>query len=48
MLDVVLSCLDEIAGSALMVATHDARVADRMRSSWMIEGGRLDVGAAQR
>jgi predicted ABC-type transport system involved in lysophospholipase L1 biosynthesis ATPase subunit len=45
LMDVVLSCMDEIADGALLVATHDTSVADRLTTTWRIEGGTLDAMA---
>jgi predicted ABC-type transport system involved in lysophospholipase L1 biosynthesis ATPase subunit len=46
--DVVLSCMDEIVDGALVVATHDRSVADRLKTRWRIEGGALDAMAKKR
>jgi ABC-type lipoprotein export system ATPase subunit len=46
-LDVMLSCVAE-SGAALVVATHDAVVADRMPLRWGIEDGRLTTGVVIR
>jgi len=48
LMDVVLRCMDEVDGGALLVATHDRAVADRLGTSWRIEGGTLDALAKQR
>jgi predicted ABC-type transport system involved in lysophospholipase L1 biosynthesis ATPase subunit len=48
LMDVVLSCTDEIAGGALVVATHDRSIADRLATTWRIEGGILDAFAGRR
>ncbi len=42
LLSEVLGVLDEL-GSAVVIATHDARVAERMRTRWKIARGRLEV-----
>ncbi len=43
-LTIALASLDR-DGAALLVATHDARVAARMRTHWRIERGRLDAAS---
>lgn len=47
-MDRLLSGIDEIEGSALIVATHDPRVAERLGITWTIEEGRLDAGVRTR
>jgi ABC-type lipoprotein export system ATPase subunit len=43
--DVLLAAAD-LAGAALVVATHDAAVAGRLSSRWEMHSGRLTEGAA--
>ena len=46
-MDVVRSCV-EASGAALIVATHDAVVADPLPVRWSIEDGRLATGVVAR
>jgi ABC-type lipoprotein export system ATPase subunit len=48
LMSVVLDRMDELPGSAILVATHDLSVAERLRTTWRIEGGALDVPAPKR
>jgi predicted ABC-type transport system involved in lysophospholipase L1 biosynthesis ATPase subunit len=47
-METLFACMDDIPGSAVLVATHDARVAARMEKRWELEGGRLLAPAMRR
>ena len=47
LMDALLDWADG-AGAALLVATHDLAVADRLPTRWSLEGGRLRTEVALR
>ncbi|GAC1419654.1 MAG: ATP-binding cassette domain-containing protein [Actinomycetota bacterium] len=48
LLQTLLSCMDAIDGSSLVIATHDQTVADSLTSRWEMNGGRLTAVLASR
>ncbi|TMK19714.1 MAG: ATP-binding cassette domain-containing protein [Actinobacteria bacterium] len=44
-LDVVIAIVEQ-TGAALLVATHDPAVAERLRVRWSVSAGELDTGAS--